>query len=71
MSYYWFNRKELLKKAHGKYHNKGGKEKAAKYCQENIEMIKERERHKYKMMSNEEKNKIKERSLKRYYRLKA
>ena len=26
--YYWFNRKELLKKAHDKYRNKGGKEKA-------------------------------------------
>ena len=30
MSYYhWFNRKDLLKKAHDKYHNKGGKEKVA------------------------------------------
>ena len=27
MSYYWFNRKELLKKAHEKYHKEGGKEK--------------------------------------------
>ena len=27
--YYWFNKKDLLKKAHGKYHNKAGKEKAA------------------------------------------
>ena len=32
MSYYnWSNRKELLGKAHDKYHNKGGKEKAAEY----------------------------------------
>ena len=31
MSYYWFNRKELLKKAHKKYHEEGGKEKTAKY----------------------------------------
>ena len=38
--YYWFNREELLKKIHDKYHNKGGKEKAAKYYQRNIEMIK-------------------------------
>ena len=29
MSYYWFNRGELLKKTKTKYHNKGGKEKAA------------------------------------------
>ena len=27
MSYYWFNREELLKKAKAKNHNKGGKEK--------------------------------------------
>ena len=32
-SYYWSNRKELFKKAHDKYHNKGGKEKAAEYYQ--------------------------------------
>ena len=40
--YYWFKRKDLLKKAHEKYHNKGGKEKAAEYDQENAEMIKRR-----------------------------
>ena len=51
--YYCFNRKELLKKTYDKYHNKGVKEKDAKYYQENKEMIKERERHKYKMMSTE------------------
>ena len=32
-SYYWSNRKELLKKAYDKYHNEGGKEKAATYYQ--------------------------------------
>ena len=67
--YYCFNRKELLKKTYDNYHNKGGKEKDAKYYQENKEMIKERERHKYKMMSTEEKNKIA--LLNRYYKLKA
>ena len=30
--YYWFNRKELLKKAHDKYNN-GGTEKSALYYQ--------------------------------------
>ena len=35
MSYYWFNREELLKKANEKYHNKGGKEKARVYYQKN------------------------------------
>ena len=29
MSYYWFNKQELLKKAKEKYGNNGGKEKAA------------------------------------------
>ena len=29
--YYWFNREDLLKKGHDKYHNNGDKEKAAKY----------------------------------------
>ena len=39
MSYYWFNREELLEKAKTKYHNKGGKEKAAKYYKDNIQEI--------------------------------
>ena len=42
MSYYWFNREELLKKAKEKYQNKGGKEKATKYYQDNKEVIKEK-----------------------------
>ena len=35
MSYNWFNRKESLQKAKGRYHNVGGKEKAAKYYLKN------------------------------------
>ena len=31
MSYYWFNREEVLQKAKEKYDNGGGKEKAAEY----------------------------------------
>ena len=31
MSCYWYNRERLLKNAWNKYHNKGGKQKAAKY----------------------------------------
>ena len=42
--YYWFNRKELLKKAQNKYHNKYGQEQAALYYQKNKEKIKEREK---------------------------
>ena len=56
MSYYWFNREELLKKAKEKYYNKGGKEKASKYYQDNKEAIKEKARNKYKNLSEKEKN---------------
>ena len=31
MSYYWFNREEVLQKAKEKYGNGGSKEKAAEY----------------------------------------
>ena len=58
--YYWSNRQELLKKAHDKYHNRGGKEKAAKYYQKNKEMIKQREREKYKWMNTAENKNRKE-----------
>ena len=62
-SYYCSNRKELLNKARDKYRNKGGKEKAVKYSQENKEVIKKRERNKYKLMDTEEKNKIKKKII--------
>ena len=35
MSYYCFNKQELLQKAKDKYHNDGGREKAAKYYLQN------------------------------------
>ena len=41
MCYYAFNRPALLQKAKNKYHNCGGKEKAAKYYLENKDAIKE------------------------------
>ena len=41
MSYYWFNRQELLQKSKEKYDN-GCKEKAAKYYQDNKDVIKEK-----------------------------
>ena len=40
MSYYWKNREVLLKKAHNKCHNLGGKERAKRYYLENKEKIK-------------------------------
>ena len=69
--YFWSNRKELLKKAHDKYRNKGGKEKVAEYYQKCKEMVKQRERNNYKWMNTSEKNKIRKRSLDRYYKSKA
>ena len=38
MSYYWFNREKLLKHTWDKYHNKGGKQKAAE-CYKKIDFI--------------------------------
>ena len=47
MSYYWFNKKELLQKAKEIYDNNGGKEKAAKYYRTNKDVLKEKARNKY------------------------
>ena len=69
-AYYYKNREELLKKAHDKYHNKGGKERAKKYCHANKEEIKKKERMKYRFMSEDEKEIIRQRSLRRYYKMK-
>ena len=57
MNYYWFNRDELLKKARTKYHNKGGKEKAAEYYQKHKGVIKEKAGNRYKNLSFKEKEK--------------
>ena len=56
MSHYWFNKQELLQKAKENYDN-GGKEKAAKYYQDNKDAIKEKVQNKYKKLSEEEKQK--------------
>ena len=56
MSYYWFNKQEILQKAKEKY----SKEKAAECYAQNKEAIKEKSRQCYKNLSQEEKDKIKE-----------
>ena len=56
MSYYWFNRQEILQKAKENY----SKEKAAEYYKQNKEAMKEKSRECYKSMSQKEKDKIKE-----------
>ena len=55
MSYYLFNRQEILEKAKKRH----SKEKAAEYYLQNKEFIKEKARNHYKNLSEEEKNKIK------------
>ena len=62
MSYYWFNRQEILQKAKERYY----KEKAAEYYGQNKEAIKEESRERYKNLSQEEKDKIKEYQRKKY-----
>ena len=56
MSYYQFNRQEILQKAKERY----SKEKAAEYYLQNKEVIKEKARNRYRNLSEEENNKIKE-----------
>ena len=65
MSYYWFNKQEILQKAKERY----SKEKAVEYQLQNIEVIKEKAKNHYKNLSEEEKNKIKEYQNKRYEEL--
>ena len=65
MSYYWFNRRKLLQKAKEKYDN-GGKEKAAKYYQDNKDVIKEKANSTYKNLSEEEKKAKRQYSNNRY-----
>ena len=59
MSYYWFNRQEILEKAKKTYK----KEKAGEYYLQNKEVIKVKAKNRYKNLSEEEKTKLK--SIKR------
>ena len=65
MSYYLFNRPEILKKAKKRY----SKEKVVDYYLQNKEVIEEKARNRYNNLSEEEKNKIKEYQKKRYQEL--
>ena len=65
MSYYQFNRREILQKAKEEY----CKENAAEYYLKNKEVIKEKARNRYRNLSDEEKNKIKKFQKKKYLEL--
>ena len=63
MSYYWYNRKEILKKAKERY----SKEKAAEYYSENKEAKKERAMDRNKNLPKEENDKIIQYQGKKWY----
>ena len=65
MSYYQFNRQEILQKAKEKNY----KEKAAEYYLQNKEALKEKARDCYRNLPEEEKSKIKEYQKKKYQEL--
>ena len=65
MSYYWFNRKEILQKVKERY----SKEKAAEYYLQNKEARKRKSKNRYKNLPKEEKGKIKEYQRERYQQL--
>ena len=65
ISYYQFNRQEILQKAKEKY----SKEKAAEYYLQNKEALKEKARDRYRNLPEEENNKIKEYQKKKYQEL--
>ena len=62
MSYYQFNRQEILQKAKERY----SKKKTAEYYAQNKKAIKEKSRERYKNLSQEERDKIKEYQRKKY-----
>ena len=70
MSYYWFNKQDLLKKAKEKYDNNGGEEKRAKYYRDNENVLKGKERNKYKNLTEEEKELKRQYLRNRYHKLK-
>ena len=67
MKYYWFNRKNLLKNTSDKYHNKGGKQKAAEYYRKNADLIKLEAKNKYRNLSGKEENKKRKYQREKYH----
>ena len=65
ISYYWFNKKEILQNAKEKYNNCGDKEKVAEYYETNKDAIKEKARNKDKNMTEKEKEAKKKRVFKK------
>ena len=68
ISYYWFNRRELLEK--DTYHNRGGTEKTSEYYMANKDVIKKKANSKYRNLSEEEKEAQREYRQNRYKKMK-
>ena len=66
ISYCQLNRNKLLGKATDRYHNGGGKEKAAKYYEDNKEVLKKKSRNQYRDLSEEESKEKRKYGRKRY-----
>ena len=69
MTYYWFNRQEILQKAKERY----SKEKAAEYYAQNKEAIKQKSRECYKTCLKKKKTRLKstkEKSIKNSFSIK-
>ena len=65
MTYYWFNREEILQKTKENY----PKEKVAEYYEQKKEAIQEKSRERDKNLSKEKKDQIKEYQRKKYQKL--
>ena len=59
-----------MQKAKDRYHNCGGKEKAAKYYTDNNEVLKEKSNNKYRNLSEEEKELERKYGKNRYRKIK-
>ena len=70
MSYYWFNREQILQKTKEKYDNCGSKEKAAEYYIANKNVLQEKARNRYRNLSEEEKEAKSQYSRDRYKKIK-
>ena len=70
MSYYWFNREEILQKAEEKYQNCGRKEQAVEYYIANKDVLKGKAKNRYRNLSEEEKEAKREYSKNRYEEMK-
>ena len=69
MSYYWFNREEVMQKAKEKYNNCDGKEKPAEYYRTNKDIFKKESKKKVqRFVRKSKKSKKKKKYLKRRYK---